>query len=178
MGKGGVEMGKFNERFRKLKEERNMTAKDLSEELKIPASTLSYYLKDREPGLDAIIAIANYFDVTTDWLIGKCEKRKITKEERISMNEYGVSETCQHCGFDAELAWDTEAYGYNIFCPNCGKEMMLCEMCKHAQDNLKGYCDFRWINKEKTEGICFRRLEQMLKTAYAEKDLNEGKCGK
>lgn len=94
------------------------------------------------------------------------------------MNEYGVSETCPHCGFDAELVWDTETYGYNIFCPNCGKEMMLCEMCKLAKDNRSGYCDFRWTNKEKGEGICFRRLEQMLKTAYAEKDLNEERCGK
>lgn len=171
-------MSKFNERFRELKEDRKITLKQLSETLNITVPNLSYYMKMREPNYDTLIKIADYFDVTTDWLIGRCEKRKIMQEGGISMNEYGVSETCPHCGFDAELVWDTETYGYNIFCPNCGKEMMLCEMCKLAKDNRSGYCDFRWTNKEKGEGICFRRLEQMLKTAYAEKDLNEGRYGK
>lgn len=172
-------MSKFNERFRQLKDEHELSSTKLAKELNMHLSTMLNYLKDREPGYDILIRIADYFGVTTDWLVGRYKSKKTTQEEGINiMNEYGVSETCRHCGYDAELVWDTETYGYNIFCPNCGKEMMLCEMCKLAKDNRSGYCDFRWTNKEKGEGICFRRLEQMLKTAYAEKDLNEERCGK
>lgn len=68
-------MSKFNNRFWQLKEEKNISAKDLSSELKIPASTLSNYFKDREPSYDILIKIANYFDVTTDWLVGRIDER-------------------------------------------------------------------------------------------------------
>lgn len=64
-------MNRFNERFRELKEDANLTAKELAEKLEIPASTLSYYLKDREPNYDMLIKISTIFDVSIDWLLGK-----------------------------------------------------------------------------------------------------------
>lgn len=87
-------MSKFNERFKFLKEIQNLSAKELSIELRIPQSTLSNYLRNREPNYDNLIAIAEFFGVTVDWLIGressglnldlhnKCNERlKIAKEE-------------------------------------------------------------------------------------------------
>ena len=63
-------MSKFNERFRKLKDESELSSKELAQELGVAPSTLSYYLKDREPNYDILIKIADYFDVTIDWLVG------------------------------------------------------------------------------------------------------------
>lgn len=68
-------MNKFNERFRMLKEESELSSKELSQELGIAPSTLSYYLKDREPNYDMLIKIADYFNVTTDWLVGRTDAR-------------------------------------------------------------------------------------------------------
>lgn len=68
-------MSKFNERFRKLKDESELSSKELAKELGIAPSTLSYYLKDREPNYDMLIKIADYFDVTIDWLVGRNDSR-------------------------------------------------------------------------------------------------------
>ena len=64
-------MSKFNERFRELKDESNMTLKELSAVLDITVPNLSYYMKGREPNYNTLIKIADYFDVTIDWLVGR-----------------------------------------------------------------------------------------------------------
>ena len=75
-------MSKFNERFRILKDESKLSSKELSKQLNIAPSTLSYYLKDREPNYDILVQIADYFDVTTDWLIGR--ETNVSKIENIN----------------------------------------------------------------------------------------------
>ena len=52
-----------------------VTLKDLSDELGISIPNLSYYMKGREPNYDILINIADYFNVTTDWLIGRTDAR-------------------------------------------------------------------------------------------------------
>lgn len=64
-------MSKFSERFRELKNRSELTLKELSEELNISVPNLSYYMKGREPNYDILISIANYFNITVDWLIGR-----------------------------------------------------------------------------------------------------------
>lgn len=73
-------MSKFNERFKELKEEHGLSAKELSTILDIAPSTLSYYQKDREPNYDMLIKIADYFNVTTDWLIGRTDAKNVSQE--------------------------------------------------------------------------------------------------
>lgn len=69
-------MSLFNERLRQLRDESKLTSAKLAKDLGIAASTLSLYMKDREPNFDTLIKIASYFHVTTDWLIGNSEFRK------------------------------------------------------------------------------------------------------
>ena len=64
-------MSKFSERFRALKDESELTLKELSTALDISIPNLSYYMKGREPSYDILISIADYFDVTIDWLVGR-----------------------------------------------------------------------------------------------------------
>ena len=71
-------MSKFSERFRALKDESELTLKELSAVLDISIPNLSYYMKGREPSYDILINIANYFNVTTDWLVGNDTEQNIT----------------------------------------------------------------------------------------------------
>ena len=62
-----------------------MTLKELSTALDISVPNLSYYMKGREPSYDILIRIADYFDVTTDWLIGNDTQRNISEQELINL---------------------------------------------------------------------------------------------
>lgn len=73
-------MSEFSNRFKQLKEEHKLTLKELSEDLDISSPNLSYYIKGREPNYDTLIKIADYFDVTTDWLIGRSDARTLSQE--------------------------------------------------------------------------------------------------
>lgn len=88
-------MSKFSERFRILKDKSEMTLKELSTALDISVPNLSYYMKGREPSYDILIKIADYFNVTTDWLTGRTDNRSsvydaLDKEiiDTIIKNEY------------------------------------------------------------------------------------------
>lgn len=80
-------MSKFSERFRLLKEERNITLREISNELNITVPNLSYYMKGREPNYDTAMKIANYFEVTVDWLIGNSDYRTPQSKEHTSIIE-------------------------------------------------------------------------------------------
>lgn len=62
---------KFGARLENLLEERNISQKQLSNDLHIAPSTLNGYLRrDREPDFTTLIELAKFFDVTTDYLLG------------------------------------------------------------------------------------------------------------
>ena len=47
------------------------------------------------------------------------------------MQEY-ITELCPHCEKEITLSWDVENDGYQIYCPSCGKVIMLCGMCDRS----------------------------------------------
>lgn len=62
---------RFGDKLRVLLEERNMTQKELAAQLNIAASTMGSYVQNaREPDFDTLKAIAVYFGVSTDYLLG------------------------------------------------------------------------------------------------------------
>ncbi|NBI08616.1 XRE family transcriptional regulator [Colidextribacter sp. OB.20] len=64
-------------RIKLLREKRNLAQFELAAILKINNSTLSQYeTGTRTPSDDMKIAIANYFDVSVDYLLGRDEKEK------------------------------------------------------------------------------------------------------
>lgn len=61
----------FSNNLRMLIESRGMTIQGFGMEVNIPTATLSRYLTgDREPKLSYVLKIANYFNVSLDWLFG------------------------------------------------------------------------------------------------------------
>ena len=56
---------------------------------------------------------------------------------------YIVTEMCPHCMNEIEMRWNTDTEGFKAFCPVCGKRLMLCDECLHAEDSIGcGYDSF------------------------------------
>lgn len=64
----------FDQRLKALRKEKGVTQKQLAEAIGITERGLQgYEIKDRKPGYDALIALADYFDVSLDYLVGRSD---------------------------------------------------------------------------------------------------------
>ncbi len=70
------------QRLSNLTKKANMPLMDLAHEIGISVGALSNYQNGKaEPGLTALCAIADYFEVPVDWLIGRSQVRDPKAEE-------------------------------------------------------------------------------------------------
>ncbi len=70
-------MASFGERLRLLREEKKMGQKEIASLLGITYSEISKYETDiRKPSSDVIIILANFFQVSTDYLLGQTNLRR------------------------------------------------------------------------------------------------------
>lgn len=68
---------KFQERLRQLREESDLSKRELAVKLGIPPSTYYDYENGKtQPDLSKIIKIAEFFDVNSDYLLGLSDSRK------------------------------------------------------------------------------------------------------
>ena len=62
----------FGEKLRMLREERNLTQTDLAGYLNLTKANISRYeLGTRQPNIETIYKIAEFFNVSIDWLFGR-----------------------------------------------------------------------------------------------------------
>lgn len=62
----------FAERLQELREDRGISRKELAANLNITVSALGMYEQGRrEPNMEMLIRLADYFDVTLDFLVGR-----------------------------------------------------------------------------------------------------------
>jgi transcriptional regulator with XRE-family HTH domain len=62
---------KFKERLRELRLDKHLTQQDLSKLLGFGRTTVNEWeIKGNEPNIDTLIKIAQFFDVTLDYLVG------------------------------------------------------------------------------------------------------------
>ena len=67
-------MANFNERLKEIRIINKITQKQLSIDLGLSERGIqSYELGERKPGLDALIALADYFNVSLDYLTGRSD---------------------------------------------------------------------------------------------------------
>lgn len=82
------------------------------------------------------------------------------------MNEIitAAAEMCPYCMSENVFAnWDVETQGYEAVCWQCGKKIMLCDECFHAEDNPHGKCDWHEVLRAgKSDGgdCCRKRHER------------------
>ena len=70
----------FTDRLNELKASRNIMQKDIAIGANIPLRTFQRYEKgDREPPLSVLIALADYFDVSIDYLVGRTDNPNINR---------------------------------------------------------------------------------------------------
>lgn len=69
-------MAKFNERLKLLRRESGLSQQDFAKQLGTSKSSINMYERgEREPGLETLEAIADYFNVDMDYLLGKSEHK-------------------------------------------------------------------------------------------------------
>lgn len=80
---------KFGDTLRCLLEDNDKTQKEIAQALNIAPTTLDNYIRNlREPDFDTLIRIANYFNVSTDYLLGNEHNKNLTAEEERLINIY------------------------------------------------------------------------------------------
>ncbi|HEY4543895.1 MAG TPA: helix-turn-helix transcriptional regulator [Tissierellaceae bacterium] len=72
----------FNKRLRSLREQHKISQKDFAEILGVSNVVLSRYENgERKPDYDMLIKIAEHFDVSVDYLLGKSNSVQLSDEE-------------------------------------------------------------------------------------------------
>ena len=67
----------FSERLVLLRKSNGLTQKKLAEEMKLSELAIqNYESQRRKPAFDVLIALADYFDVSLDYLVGRSEDSK------------------------------------------------------------------------------------------------------
>lgn len=62
----------FSKRLKELREENNLTQEQLADKLSTSKQVLSRYEKNqREPGINIVTKIADFFEVSIDYLAGR-----------------------------------------------------------------------------------------------------------
>nr|WP_326186435.1 helix-turn-helix transcriptional regulator [uncultured Oscillibacter sp.] len=69
-------MIKFSERIRELRQEKGIKQREMADILGIKLrSYQNYEGGDRRPDYEGLVALADYFGVTTDYLLGRSDSR-------------------------------------------------------------------------------------------------------
>lgn len=75
--------------LKKLRENANISQKQLADIIHVSQQSINKYENhDVEPNIDTLCSIADYFDVSTDYLIGKTSIMKMSEPtEKFALNE-------------------------------------------------------------------------------------------
>ena len=101
----------FKERFSALRKESGLSQAKLGEQLNLSPATIGYYENgDRIPDIEIATRIAEYFNVTIDYLTGRNGAKSIDKDMQTSCEVTGLSEMA--------------IKNINKYCP--GKLLLIC----------------------------------------------------
>ncbi len=77
-------------RIKELREKEKLSQLQLAEKLNLTQQAISLYEKgEREPGIDLINQLADFFGVTTDYLLGKSNIRNIEELKKMPFANAG-----------------------------------------------------------------------------------------
>ena len=101
---------------------------------------LEKILEEIDEEIEKERAICEDIEDTPGWGLYEKTMKRAKDIIRNHMNDNNeIVEQCPYCENEVALHWDVEKDGYQIFCPYCGKPMMLCSMCD-ARDGA--VCDW------------------------------------
>ena len=74
---GGIIVADFETRLKSLRKEKNLNQSEVAEELGIARTTYANYEQGKRfPGKENLIAIAEYFGVSIDYLLGETDEKQ------------------------------------------------------------------------------------------------------
>jgi len=69
-------MESFPERLKALRQEKNITQRAIANHLNITDTAYGFYEQGKNyPNMDILIKLADFFEVSLDYLVGRSEKR-------------------------------------------------------------------------------------------------------
>jgi len=79
----------LGKRLKELRESKKLTQKDLADQLGLTDATIGFYeAEKRNPPIDTLNRIADFFDVSVDYLLGRTDSFNIYREkDRIEMQK-------------------------------------------------------------------------------------------
>ncbi len=70
----------FNERLKLLREEKDQTQDKTAKALEMPVRSYQRLEKDgAKTHYDTLLKIADYYDVSVDWLMGRTDRREVNR---------------------------------------------------------------------------------------------------
>lgn len=85
-------MAKFSERLRQLRTARDLSQMEFAKQIKISKSSVNMYERgEREPGLETLEKIADYFNVDMDYLLGKADVVRRSSWPSFPLNDFSDS---------------------------------------------------------------------------------------
>ncbi|PEM33436.1 helix-turn-helix domain-containing protein [Bacillus pseudomycoides] len=80
----------IGEIIKKLRRERNITQEQLGNAIGVSKMAISYFEKGKKaPGRETLEKIADYFNITTDYLLGRSDDPELTEYESKVVTEEG-----------------------------------------------------------------------------------------
>ena len=92
---------KLKERLKELREEKGLTQTQLAKETNISqAGIAKWETGDRTPSMDQLIILANFFDCSIDYLVGRIDYQKIMKifAERLKLLQKDANLSAKQLG--------------------------------------------------------------------------------
>ncbi|MPM90804.1 hypothetical protein SDC9_137926 [bioreactor metagenome] len=78
----------FGERLKELREKRNLTQQDIADFLNIGRPTVAgYETKGKQPDYDKLNKLADFFNVSVDYLLGRTEEKSLVAKDIKNENE-------------------------------------------------------------------------------------------
>ena len=83
----------FAQRLRTLRQERNKKRQEVADDLGISRASLEYYEKGkRKPDIEILAKLADYYDVSADYLLGRTNAKTTDKDLRFVCDYLGLTE--------------------------------------------------------------------------------------
>ena len=80
----------IGKRLKHLRQGKKLLQKELAEKLKLTQQTISLYESNsRQPDYVTLEKIANFFEVTTDYLLGRTNQKYFSQDETIAFHAKG-----------------------------------------------------------------------------------------
>jgi len=109
---------KFSERLKRVREDKGLTMPQLADNLGISKQAINGFEKGTSnPSLDILCKLANLFDISVDYLLGRSNNPQFGISTTEKALKYGLCDNS--CGFDIETLTPQD----DVYCPKCGAKI-------------------------------------------------------